>query len=194
MPGQAFVQYWPLVVLAILLAGASVYDVRRGVIPKFLTYPAIAVGLMGHTLFGGLTGAAEPMQLGLAGALAGFAVGFGLMLAVYLTGGIGGGDVKLMGAVGALTGWRFTLEALFFGLLVALLMALVILLRRRITRRTLGRIFRWVWIALAGGKPGDPATEDSPKLPFGLALSIGAGAALIEALFRGAQAAKLVGV
>jgi len=182
------------VVLAILLVGASVYDVRRGVIPKHLTYPALAVGLIGHTLLGGLTGAPEPMQLGLAGSLAGFAVGFGLMLAVYLTGGVGGGDVKLMGAVGALTGWRFTLEALFFGLLVALFMALVILLRRRIARRTLGRVFRWLWMALAGGRPGDPASEDSPKLPFGLALSVGAAAALVEALIRGAQAGKLVGV
>jgi prepilin peptidase CpaA len=186
--------WWPFAALALLLVPAAIYDAGKGVIPKFLTYPALAVGLIGHTLAGGLTGGPAPMQLGLMGSILGFAMGFGPMLAVFLTGGIGGGDVKLMGAVGALTGWRFTLEALFLGLLVAVLMAVVILIRRRIAMQTLGRLARWFWIVLSMGKPGDPSTSQSPRLPFGVALSIGSALALAEVAWRGVQAGKLVGV
>ncbi len=194
MPVEELLTWWPFVVLACLLIPASVYDARKGIIPKFLTYPAIAVGLIGHTLAGGLGGGSGPAQLGLVGALAGFAMGLGPMLAVFLTGGVGGGDVKLMAAIGALTGWRFTLETLFLGLLVAVLMAMVILLRRRMAMQTLGRLARWFWIVLSFGKPGDPSTQQSPRLPFGVALSVGAALALAEVVWRGASAGKLVGV
>ncbi len=185
-------QWWAFVILAGVLVVASWTDVRKGIIPRQVTYPAIAVGLIGHTLFGGLTGGAGPMQIGLSGALAGFAVGFLPMLAVFFTGGIGGGDVKLMGAIGALTGWRFTLAAMFFGFAVAVVMALVILLRRRMTRQVFKRVFQWFWVVLSFGKAYDPAVEQSPKLPFGLALCLGSAAAMVEVLFRGPVATKLI--
>ncbi|MFP4354608.1 MAG: prepilin peptidase [Phycisphaerae bacterium] len=184
-------QWWSFAVLGVVLFIASWTDVRSGIIPRQLTYPAIAVGLIGHTLTGGLTGAGGGMQFGLLGALAGFAVGFLPMMAVFFTGGIGGGDVKLMGAIGALAGWRFTLTAMFFGFGVAVVMALVILLRRRMALAVFKRILQWFWVVLSFGKAYDPATEDSPKLPFGLALCLGSAVALIEVLIRGPVARKL---
>lgn len=180
-----------MVLLAAVLAGAAVTDVRSGKIYNVLTYPAIAAGLIGHTLSGILSGPGAE-TLGFWGSLAGFAVGFLPLLAAHLAGGIGGGDVKLMGAVGALAGWRFALAAMFYGFMAAAVMAMIVMLRRRIVRRTLGRIMRFLYLMLTPVGPSDPAEAESPKIAFGLALCIGSAAALVEAIVRGAGAPKFL--
>lgn len=155
---------------------AAVSDVRTGKIYNWITYPAVVIGLAGHAIFGGLGG--SPERLGLAGAMGGLAAGFGPLLLAWLAGGIGGGDAKIMGAIGALAGWRFALTALFYGLGVAVLMAIVIMLRKRIVLDTLGRLWRFFLLWAGRAKPDSPATKESPTLPFGLALCIGAAVAL----------------
>lgn len=189
--GVAWWAYWAYCVLAVALVAASYTDVRYGKIHNWITYPGIVLGLLGHTLLGGLRGHGA-LQLGLAGSAVGLAAGFGPLLLAWLAGGIGGGDAKLMGAVGALTGWRFTLAAMLYGFAVAALMALMIMLARRITRRTLGRIWRFFLLIFTPGGPVDPAAKDSAKVPFGLALCIGSGLALLEVIWRGPVAEKLV--
>jgi hypothetical protein len=52
----------------------------------------------------------------------------------------------------------------------------------------------FVWQALSMHKPLDPASSDSPKIPFGLAISLGAAAALAEALLRGPGALSFFGI
>jgi len=171
---------WAYCALVVLAAAAAVTDLRRGKIYNALTYPAIALGMIGHTLVGGITGGEG--SLGLAGSLAGFATGFLPMFAAWMAGGVGGGDAKLMGAVGALSGWRFTLSAMFYGLLAALVLAIIVMVSRRLTRRTLGRVWRFLLLALVPRGTVDPATADSPKVPMGLAFALGVLAALAEAL------------
>ena len=58
-------------------------------------------------------------------------------------------------------------------------MAIIIMIRKRIVRDTLGRIGRFMFLLFVRMKPGDPAKPESPRLAFGLALCIGAGAALV---------------
>ncbi len=180
---------WPFGVLAVVLVAAAVTDVRSGKIYNVVTYPALAVGLIGHTLVGRLTGTDSDM--GLLGALGGLAVGSTLLVA-WLAGGIGGGDAKLMAAVGALTGWRFTVEAMLWGFVVAALMAVIVMVRRRIVRQTLGRIWRFLFLAMTPSRPASPATEASPRIPFGLALCIGSAVALARALVMGPDGATLI--
>jgi hypothetical protein len=63
------------------------------------------------------------------------------------------------------------------------------MIAKRITRRTLGRIWRTlVLLFTPGGTLKPPVAEDSPKIPLGLAFCIGAGVALVEALWRGSVA------
>lgn len=75
---------------------AAITDLRTRKIPNWLTVPACVAGIAFHLVTGGLSG------LGVA--LGGFAVGFGLLLVLWLIGGGGAGDVKLMGALGAWLG------------------------------------------------------------------------------------------
>jgi prepilin peptidase CpaA len=57
---------------------------------------------------------------GLAFAAAGFGVGFGTLFLLWLMGGGGGGDVKLMGALGAMLGAKLTLVVFILSALLAL--------------------------------------------------------------------------
>ena len=189
-PWRAWPDLWAFVALGTVLIAAAVSDVRTGKVYNWITYPAVAVALVGHTLIGGLAG--REGALGLAGSAAGFAVGFLPLLAAWLAGGIGGGDAKLMGAVGALAGWRFAVAAMFYGFAVAAVLALAVLIRRRRLRRTLGSIGRFLLLLLTPSKPASPAAADSPKIPFGLALCVGAGLAIVEVVAKGAMARKFI--
>ena len=176
--------------LAGVLSISAVTDVRSGKIYNAVTYPAIILGLAGHAIAGAIWG--PEGSLGLAGAAIGLCVGFFPLLAAWLAGVIGGGDAKLMGAVGALAGWRFTLSAMFYGFAVAALLAVIVMIRRRIVLRTARRIGRFLYLAVAPGPAGKLETDQSPKIPFGLALCIGSALALIEAVILGAEAPKLL--
>ncbi len=174
---------WAMVILAALVVVAAVVDLRSGKVPNWLTYPAIAAGVVGHALTARL--ASGGGELGLAGALAGFAVGFFPLAACWLAGGIGGGDAKLMGAIGALGGWRFALSTVVYGIIVAAIMAVVVMVRRRLVRRTLRRVWHTLQLLLApGARPADPTSSDSPTVPFAVALCVGAAGAVLEALAR----------
>jgi len=176
-------EHWPGIILAVLLVIASITDVMCGKIHNVITYPAIIAGLLGHTLCGGLSGDGE--WLGLTGALAGLAMGGGPMFIGYLAGGINGGDVKITAAIGALTGWAFTLDTLFYGLIVAAVMAFAVMIRKRIVIRTLKRVGRFLYLAMTPTKPADPALTDSPKIPLGLAMCVGAIIVVAIDLFKG---------
>jgi prepilin peptidase CpaA len=84
----------PIVLLIAVLA--SVVDVRSRRIPNILTFGAALTGLAFHTLSTGVDGAVAASSGWLVGAL--------LFLPFYMLGGMGGGDVKLLAALGAWLG------------------------------------------------------------------------------------------
>ena len=163
-----------------VLVLASLADLKTGKIPNVLTYPAFLAAVGWQVAMNG-----RPHAIGWDGALLGVAAGFGPLLLAWKAGGIGGGDAKLMAVVGALGGWRFAVAVLFFGFAAAAVMAVFVMIRKRIVKQTLGRIVRFLWLAAGGVKPGDPATAASPVIPFGLALCIGAAIVLVDELTGG---------
>ena len=96
--------------ILIALIGAALYfDLTRKRIPNYLTFPAMVWGLISYTVMEGFSG--------LWFSLLGLLVGLAIFFIPFALGGMGGGDVKLLAAVGALQGWQFVLTA---GILTAI--------------------------------------------------------------------------
>jgi prepilin peptidase CpaA len=129
--------------VALLAMVAAVIDVRTRRLPNWLTVSAMAAAVVFHLVMRGLAG--------LEFALLGFATGFGMLLILWLIGGAGGGDVKLMGALGAWLGvgltWRvFLVSTIMAAVGTAVLLAagllsrgLVAAQRRRLASPSTGR-------------------------------------------------------
>lgn len=95
------------------------YDLVQHRIPNFLTFSAIVFGLL--TLF--LVGDRGMMLFHILGLL----VGFGLFYVFYLFGWVGGGDVKLVGAIGLLKGTWPLLSILIYTAVFGGILSLVFL-------------------------------------------------------------------
>jgi prepilin peptidase CpaA len=150
---------WAAAIVAFSLV-AIIYDLRWRRIPNGLTVPALVLGLLFH--------AATAGGAGLLVGLGGFATGFGLLFLMWLTGSGAGGDVKLMGALGAWLGARLTVYALVgsavfvaFGGSAVLLAALVCQGPLRFRRRYVGS---------AGDAPRAKARRG--LMPFALPLTL----------------------
>ena len=83
-------------VLFVLLAAAVATDVVNHRIPNLLLLPALGLALMLHTMSGGMDG--------LITSAGGLTLGLAMLLPLYALGGMGAGDVKLLGVVGSFLG------------------------------------------------------------------------------------------
>lgn len=170
--------WWALAVLAGTAVPAAVADLRLRRVPNWLTYPAMALGVAGHWYTGGM--GPDGDSLGLVGSLTGLAAGLVPLAICWLCfGAPGGGDVKLMGAIGALGGWEFAVWTMFYGFLAGALMAVAVMIRRRLVRQTARRVWLTLLMVFGGGAKSveEVVGEPSPTIPFAVALSIGAALA-----------------
>jgi prepilin signal peptidase PulO-like enzyme (type II secretory pathway) len=140
---------WCLVPLFIALAVIIVLDLRTKVIPDVITIPGLAYALVVAAFI-------ESPSLG--GAVLGAVVGGGIVLlvAVVSRGAVGGGDIKLMGMLGAALGWKGALAVLAFSQVAAALVALTLLIAQRAKRRDLlpvGAIISLLGIVMLLGGP-----------------------------------------
>jgi prepilin peptidase CpaA len=107
----------PIIFLTIILVVATVKDIKFRKIPNWLTYPTMIVAIAYYTGMNGLEG--------LLFSLGGIAVGMAVLIPLYLMGGMGAGDVKLMGAVGGLLGPKGVLIALLCTALIGGIYAII---------------------------------------------------------------------
>ena len=164
---------WSLV----LVAGvAALYDVREGRIPNGLTLGGLVLALA-LAAPGGL----EAFGLALAGA----GIAFLVALPVFMVGGLGGGDVKLLAAAGAFLGPARLPQALLITALAGGLLAGIAVIRRGAVRETavnikiilgtfgLDNFSRWK----ERGSGEEALTIDASgavTVPYGVAISVGA--------------------
>ena len=165
------------IVLIAVVAVAAVLDLKTRRIPNWLTMSAFGIALLLRIPLGG-----SALLDGLAAA----GIAFLLCLPVFALGGLGGGDLKLLTAVGAFLGVERLWGALLVTVLVGGAFALVAVLRRRRTGETAANMY---WILKSLGKRSSyrgwkaESDDDAPPTirsagvitqPYGLAIAAGA--------------------
>jgi prepilin peptidase CpaA len=120
------------VLLLIVALAAAVYDVRFRRIPNWISVGGIALGVLANSLTHGIPG--------LLYALTGFVLGFGLYFLLYLVHAMGAGDVKLMGAIGALVGWQNWVAIFVIAAILGGIMAMILIMARNRVKKTFWNI------------------------------------------------------
>jgi prepilin peptidase CpaA len=150
------------------LAGAACDVVSRR-IPNAVTLPAILFGLMVHGILGGWKG-----MLSAAGG--GLVCGMVFSL-FFVAGGMGGGDVKLITAVGCHAGFPLIGPLLLGTSLAGGLMAVAVALYRRKWKQTIRNLGSLAVHHAAAGLRRHPelhlGNEQSLRLPYAVAIAAG---------------------
>jgi prepilin peptidase CpaA len=159
----------PIVAALVIGLAAVVCDLRTRRIPNVLTLGAAGAGLLFALAVNGLGG--------LGWSLAGWAVGCAIFLPVFLLGGLGAGDVKLMAALGAWLGPLTVLWIAAYGAIAGGVLALVV----SASRGYLGQLFRNLGQMLSYWRVVGPrpvpnltlADSKSPRLPYAVPIALG---------------------
>ena len=149
---------------------ACVFDLRTRRIPNAVTFGAALSAFAVALAYGGLSG--------LAWSMSGWLVAVAVFLPFFLLRGMGAGDVKLLGAMGAWLGPGGALIAAFFTAIAGGVMALIVVLARGYLAET----FRNVWAMLMhwrvfGLQPVPDhtlQTSRGPRLAYALPIAAGA--------------------
>lgn len=115
-----------VIVAAAFTAVAAIWDLRTRRIPNALTLPVFAAGWIYQI--------ADRGWVGLGDAGAGFLLGFGLLFVLWMIGGGGGGDVKLMGALSVWLGFRLTLLVLVASTLLVIVITMGVIVWSAVVR------------------------------------------------------------
>jgi len=160
------------ILLGILVAIAAIFDIRYRRIPNWLVLAGIIIGFAWNvTSFG---------WQGLGRASAGLGLGFVLYFPLYLLRARGAGDVKLLAAVGAVTGPRNCLWIFFLTAILGGVIALILLAFRGRVRQTffnVGWIIRDLLHLQAPYRSSDEldvTTTKGLRLPHGAMIAAGA--------------------
>jgi len=159
------------VLLELLVVLAAFLDLRSRRIPNWLTVSGVVVGLSINTYLIGWAG----LKMSLLGLLLALLV-YGLLFALRA---MGGGDVKLMAAVGAFTGPQAWLSIFAITAVIGGVLAVITLLTRGGLMRALGNIAAILGSLFRLRRPHqdnpelDVAHPSARTLPHGAAIALG---------------------
>lgn len=162
---------WIDVLLFTLLVICSYTDLRYGRIPNIVLLPAAFLSLVIHLWQGGLQGILLWAQ--------GLGLGVALFILPFLGGGLGAGDVKLLGVIGAMKGPTFVFYCFLATALMGGLISILILLYQRKLAPTLKQISAGLKILFCSGLTlcNLPRLEEndgnSSVFPYGIAIVLG---------------------
>jgi len=159
--------------LVLTVAFGAAFDVGTRRIPNFITVGGLFVALVLRFSFGGV----DALVGGLLGALLAFMLTFPL----FMLRSMGGGDVKLLTAVGAFLGPYNTFIALLATALVGGVLAIAVSLhKRRLGASLVGTFTVMRGLALKAISGGEldavPTleTQGAVTVPYGVAIAVGA--------------------
>jgi prepilin peptidase CpaA len=166
MPGNGLLATPSMATCSVVLLAALYTDITWGKIPNVLTLPSAAAGVCFHFLD---TGSVQ----GIFYALKGLSIGCFPLLIPFCLRGIGGGDVKLMAALGAWLGPAAVLHVFLYGAVLGAAMALWIMAIQRRMPSFGGIRQDIVTLVLTRQPPGGGVRSASPTLPYSIPLSAG---------------------
>jgi prepilin peptidase CpaA len=156
-----------ILLLGVLIV-AVITDIRSNRIPNWLTFSAIIMGLGLNLISAGASGLLFSIE--------GLFLGGGLFLILYVFGGMGAGDVKLMGAVGAMLGPKMVLMAALYTAIIGGIYALAVIFfhpRAETTRKnTIETIKSLIYFSNLKYNKTEVA-DNPPKLCYGVAIALG---------------------
>jgi prepilin peptidase CpaA len=161
-------------ILLLLLFLAVIYDQREQRIPNVLAFTGLILGIIWNIYIGGLPGAILSIK--------GLALGIGLLFIPFALGGMGAGDVKLLGVVGAFKGGLFAFQTFIAMALWGGLIAITLLIKRRQLGKTLGRLWALLLLHLFKVIKMQDAIKSHNTgvcFPYALAIALGAMSAYL---------------
>jgi prepilin peptidase CpaA len=154
---------------AVFVASAgAVSDARSARIPNWLTYSGLVAALVLRFAVLGWVG----LEIGAVGML----VAGGSFLILLVMGAMGGGDMKLMAAVGAWVGSAQVVAILLTAALAGGVLAVVYIIFGKGIRRTLWNLMELIRFRLTSGLQPHPVLNvresGSQRVPFGVAIAM----------------------
>ena len=144
-------------------------DVREQKIYNKVLLPAFVIGLLGNTITGGLSG--------LTSSALGLLLGMALLILPFLAGGMGAGDVKLMGIIGLYKGPAFVFQAFLLTAIVGGVIALIILAKKKKLGYTMHNFWAAItslFLLLPKGTVMEGLNQSAvASFPYGIAISLG---------------------
>jgi prepilin peptidase CpaA len=156
---------WIVPGILALVAGWLDFKTRR--IPNWLTVPGLLLGIA--------LNATASQWMGTREALLGALLGLGVLLPFVLIRSLGAGDWKLVGAIGSFVGPQRLIALLMATLLMAGLMAVVLVIRKKRVQQTSRNLWRLIKAMATFRVPDPELTLDNPqsvKVPFGVAVAL----------------------
>lgn len=158
------------IILIAALGISVVTDVRSGKIRNWLTFPAIILGPIVHLLEGGWKSALSSLE------------GAGLMILVSIVlvaiGIFGGGDIKLLVAVGSLGGLELVGNSLLYSAVAGGVLAIIMLVLRRKTAAVTKQLALSAWLKFAHKVSFKDGSSTGIKMPYSIAIAAGTVAAM----------------
>ncbi|HWP56611.1 MAG TPA: prepilin peptidase [Candidatus Acidoferrales bacterium] len=157
--------------LLLFVAFATAFDVFQRRIPNWL----VLAGALGGLLFSLAEGPPSGFE-----SFLGLLVGIGILVVPFALGWLGAGDVKLLGAVGALLGVRMLPRVFFYTALCGMLMALVSIAFRGTKWQAFSESWREFKLALLTrgqmmpSSVGEKVSAGNRAVPYGVAIATGA--------------------
>jgi prepilin peptidase CpaA len=158
-------------ILLILVIVAAVWDIRSRRIPNWLTLSGVLAAFAAHTWLGGGVGALLSLK--------GLGVAMLIYFPLYALRGMGAGDVKLMAAVGALTGAGNWFGVFLFTAMIGAVIAIIVSLAVGRLKKTIWNVgyllrelvsFRAPYIAR---EELDVQSSKALRLPHGMVIALG---------------------
>ncbi len=166
--------------IGIAIAGAaiaSVFDLKIKKIPNWLTFSMMFSGLILNSYYGGMNGFEQSFF--------GLILGIASLYLPFALGGVGGGDVKLLGAIGSLLGTILIFKIILVSAIFGGIFSLFFIIGKKRTKEVFLEIRNKVTFFILTRKVLPEKLEANQKLSIPYACAISLGTMLVIFVLRG---------